>query len=200
MRTCRYCSAVLIHPRGVVCQTLVCKRQYKADAERKAKNARKMAVWQPRECQGCGQPIPSTRRADAKNCSRACIEKRRSANGERVGYYRAQREVINARQRAYRRQNPARTRTYKDQRRRNAVGSISEKDWASVLRQYRGCCAYCQTDGPMTMDHVIPLSRGGRHTVGNVVPACGSCNSSKFNRLLVEWRQFRQRRLRALEA
>lgn len=37
------------------------------------------------------------------------------------------------------------------------------------------------------MDHVIPLARGGRHGIGNVLPACQPCNSSKGARLLAEW-------------
>jgi hypothetical protein len=38
------------------------------------------------------------------------------------------------------------------------------------------------------MDHVIPLAKGGRHTIGNVLPVCGYCNSTKHSLLLVVWR------------
>jgi 5-methylcytosine-specific restriction endonuclease McrA len=117
---------------------------------------------------------------------------------ERDGYYAANREKINARQRDYRKKNPARARTYKAQRRRRAQGVVTDRDWRSLLRQYRNCCAYCGKSRALTMDHVIPLSRGGRHTVGNVVPACGPCNGSKFNKLLVEWKVYRLRRAHAL--
>lgn len=48
-------------------------------------------------------------------------------------------------------------------------------------------CTYCGGPGG-TADHVIPISRGGFHTEGNLVPACRSCNSSKRDLLLVEWR------------
>lgn len=200
MRSCRYCSTPLTHPRGVVCKGLNCRRAYKAEHMRNAKAAKKAETWKPRDCEGCGKPIPITRRADAVNCSRACIEKRRSARGERLTYYAEIREMKNARQRRYRQANPARTKGYAAQRRSRAVGVLSEKDWLSVLRQWRHRCAYCESDGPLTMDHVVPLSRGGRHTVGNVVPACGPCNGSKFNKFLVEWRIFRERRARALQA
>lgn len=167
---------------------------------REQKRKKKASEWTPRACQGCGKEIPFERRIDATHCSRACIERRRSARGERLAYYAEIRELKNERQRRYRAANPARTREYRLKRRMNLVGSLSEKDWESVLRQWRHCCAYCQADGPLTMDHVIPLSRGGRHTVGNVVPACGTCNGSKFNKLLSEWRVFRHRRANALGA
>lgn len=70
---------------------------------------------------------------------------------------------------------------------------VSVADWLGVLRRYGHCCAYCgQCGDPLEMDHVVPLARGGRHAVGNVLPACKSCNRSKNALLLVEWRR-RQR-------
>jgi 5-methylcytosine-specific restriction endonuclease McrA len=48
-------------------------------------------------------------------------------------------------------------------------------------------CAYCsrRTD-KLTVDHVVPRSRGGRHVWENVVAACGPCNNRKADRLLSE--------------
>lgn len=48
-------------------------------------------------------------------------------------------------------------------------------------------CAYCP-ELASTVDHVVPLLRGGTNFEGNLVPACKSCNSAKAWRLLVEWR------------
>ncbi|WP_339138303.1 MAG: HNH endonuclease [Candidatus Electrothrix sp. GW3-4] len=45
-----------------------------------------------------------------------------------------------------------------------------------------GICHYCQRKFPvkeLTMDHIIPLSRGGRSTKGNLVPCCKTCNTAK---------------------
>jgi 5-methylcytosine-specific restriction endonuclease McrA len=39
------------------------------------------------------------------------------------------------------------------------------------------------------MDHVVPLSRGGRTTKGNVTPVCKTCNTAKKQKLLMEWRE-----------
>lgn len=45
------------------------------------------------------------------------------------------------------------------------------------------CCVYCKRDDvPLTVDHVVPLSKGGLHVRENVVAACKSCNSKKGNR------------------
>ncbi|WP_306317623.1 MULTISPECIES: HNH endonuclease [unclassified Streptomyces] len=43
------------------------------------------------------------------------------------------------------------------------------------------------------MDHVIPLSKGGRHAIGNLMPACMPCNMSKSASFLSVWRAKRQR-------
>lgn len=51
-------------------------------------------------------------------------------------------------------------------------------------------CAYCsQTDGPFEVDHIIPLSRGGSSELHNLCVACASCNASKRDKLLAEWRR-----------
>ena len=52
--------------------------------------------------------------------------------------------------------------------------------WKSVLA--RGVCHYCGRKFPpeeLTMDHVVPVARGGRSVRGNVVPSCRACNASK---------------------
>ncbi len=51
-----------------------------------------------------------------------------------------------------------------------------------VLRRDHYSCQYCGTKKNLTLDHVIPRSRGGRHTWDNVVTACSQCNSRKSNR------------------
>lgn len=48
-------------------------------------------------------------------------------------------------------------------------------------------CDYCGATENITIDHVVPLSRGGKHEADNLAPACLSCNSSKNDRLLSEW-------------
>lgn len=64
------------------------------------------------------------------------------------------------------------------------------EDWIRIQRQHNHRCAYCGTNkSKMTMDHVLPLSRGGRHCVANVVPACGQCNKMKADMTVMEWKR-----------
>ena len=56
-----------------------------------------------------------------------------------------------------------------------------------------GVCYYCRRrvgHGMLSMDHVVPLGRGGRSVRGNVVPACKDCNSRKQSLLPVEWQDY----------
>jgi 5-methylcytosine-specific restriction endonuclease McrA len=53
-----------------------------------------------------------------------------------------------------------------------------------------GICHYCGarvSPKELTLDHIVPLVRGGRSTKGNCVPACKSCNSAKQALLPIEW-------------
>jgi 5-methylcytosine-specific restriction endonuclease McrA len=48
-------------------------------------------------------------------------------------------------------------------------------------------CAYCGTEGDMQVEHVIAISKGGEHHLGNIVPACQRCNFSKGSAPAEQW-------------
>lgn len=57
-------------------------------------------------------------------------------------------------------------------------------------RRGEGRCYYCRAKvkvSELTMDHIVPIIRGGRSTKGNIVPACKACNNKKKYLLPVEW-------------
>jgi len=76
-----------------------------------------------------------------------------------------------------------------------------EKDKAKKLKKTSwwrkktasGICYYCKRKfkpNELTMDHLIPLSRGGRSTKENLVPCCKECNSKKKYLLPIEWEEY----------
>lgn len=70
---------------------------------------------------------------------------------------------------------------------------LTDAQWIALQDAWNGC-AYCgATGGLLQRDCVLPISRGGRYTLGNVVPACGSCNASKCNLEVTAW--LRRKRL-----
>lgn len=70
---------------------------------------------------------------------------------------------------------------------------LRDDQWSALVDAWGGC-AYCRsTDRALQRDCVLPISRGGRYTVANVVPACRSCNTSKCNDEVTGW--LRRKRL-----
>jgi 5-methylcytosine-specific restriction endonuclease McrA len=60
-------------------------------------------------------------------------------------------------------------------------------------RLARGTCHYCGgrfSSDELTMDHIVPIIRGGKSTKGNVVSACKECNNKKRYMLPVEWEEY----------
>jgi hypothetical protein len=55
-----------------------------------------------------------------------------------------------------------------------------------LLENSGGLCVYCGAPAN-TWDHIVPVSKGGKTTPGNIVPACSHCNSSKKDRDVLEW-------------
>ncbi len=91
----------------------------------------------------------------------------------------------------------AATRARYAKRRKNRLARVdndlTDNQWHALLEAW-GRCAYCQAEGPaLQRDCVQPVSRGGRYPLGNVVPACASCNASKHNSEVTGW--LRRKRL-----
>ena len=64
---------------------------------------------------------------------------------------------------------------------------LSAEQWTELKTAWGGC-AYCGATGkPLQRDCVLALSRGGRYTLDNLAPACGSCNASKCNDEVTAW-------------
>lgn len=91
--------------------------------------------------------------------------------------------------------NSRRARAARKRKRRVAavVNDLTAAQWAAIKAAWEGC-AYCgASDGPLQRDCVMAISRGGRYTIDNVVPACAACNASKCNGEVTGW--LRRKRL-----
>ncbi len=73
----------------------------------------------------------------------------------------------------------------------NGIFLITVKE---IKRLYSSTCFYCGSNKQITIDHVIAIARGGTDGIGNLVPACKSCNSKKRDLTIMEWRKKRQGR------
>jgi 5-methylcytosine-specific restriction enzyme A len=79
-------------------------------------------------------------------------------------------------------------------REKNKARSLRNTHWWKNKSQ-KGICHYCHRQvgrEQLTMDHVVPLSRGGKSKKGNIVPACKECNNNKKYLLPIEWEEYLQ--------
>jgi 5-methylcytosine-specific restriction endonuclease McrA len=77
------------------------------------------------------------------------------------------------------------------QERRKARELRSSQWWKN--QKGKGVCYYCKErvhPSELTMDHVVPVVRGGKSKKGNVVPSCKDCNNKKKHLLPVEWDEY----------
>lgn len=176
-----------------------------------------------RDCEWCATDI-SHKRRDARFCDRACksraatdrynqrhpIEERREADRARYSrerdhrieyarsYYWANAEFRREYSKSWRQANPDKRRAQQLKRTAAMKGaesrSVSSADLTRIINAQQGRCYYCDTKTDLVFDHITPLSKGGRHAIGNLVGACVHCNSQKSAMLLIEWRHFLQRK------
>lgn len=77
----------------------------------------------------------------------------------------------------------------KNARRRGAEGKCSVTEWEEIIeRQNRQCNACRRDDLPLTLDHIIPITRGGTNWPDNIQGLCLSCNIRKYNSTMDEFR------------
>jgi 5-methylcytosine-specific restriction protein A len=59
-----------------------------------------------------------------------------------------------------------------------------------------GICYFCKrkvAPRELTIDHIVPIIRGGKSTKGNIVPACKDCNNKKKYLLPIEWEEYMEK-------
>ena len=111
---------------------------------------------------------------------------------EKATWHAAHREENREKRAAYNRQWSEENREKEaagSQRRRarKMAVTIEDFDVMEVWERDGEVCTYCGSTEDLTLDHVVPLSRGGTHALANLRVACRSCNSSKGAKELDEW-------------
>lgn len=103
--------------------------------------------------------------------------------------YRAENpEKARAATRRWAQAHPIRCATYSSNYRARTArlhGSFTDAEWQAILVKFDYRCVRCRKRVKMTVDHIIPRSAGGPNYAFNLQPMCGSCNSSKGNRIAV---------------
>jgi 5-methylcytosine-specific restriction endonuclease McrA len=116
-------------------------------------------------------------------------EKRAEIAAYQRGYYAANRETVLAAVKVWGAENKERVgvikKNYKSRRRCQEVSGIATADLARWEAIQTKVCHWCARDcgDDHHVDHFIPLSKGGRHEIDNLVIACRLCNLRKSARM-----------------
>lgn len=136
------------------------------------------------------EEISEQKRAWREANREAVLEQKRAyreANREKIAekdraWREANREKIAEMDRAYREANPHRNWAagYRVRCRQFGIESVVEDfTKADVIYTYGDRCFYCREGAFEHLDHDIPVSKGGPHTLENVRPSCADCNITK---------------------
>lgn len=100
-----------------------------------------------------------------------------------INYYEKHKKQRQVYERAWRQANADKLRE-RDHRRRaiknNADGSFTKKEFSELCIKHGNICVCCGEEKKMTIDHIVPLSKGGSNSIDNIQPLCLSCNSKKY--------------------
>jgi 5-methylcytosine-specific restriction endonuclease McrA len=163
------------------CSRVEDRERYQRDPEKRRAQVRKTYATN----EGYREKVKS----DARKWERANPEKVVAKNAR---LYQRDGERIRVRNRSYQKANKPRFAALAAARRARALraeGGHTADDRLEVLRSNGGLCAYCNENEATTVDHIIPLKRGGSNSKKNLWPACQPCNSSKHVKLVEEWRK-----------
>ncbi len=156
-----------------------CKREYRR-ANKERFNA--LARNYPRKPE---QARAKKRRYEAAHPDRVRQQQRRTW----LRRYNAPgvKKQIQARQKQWRDANPHIVKEMVHRRRarkQNAGGSYTAQQWLDLCAYYDQRCLCCGLQEVLTVDHIVPLSRGGSNDISNIQPLCRACNSAKYDRTI----------------
>ncbi len=98
-------------------------------------------------------------------------------------YYESNRDEILRKKNEYRRNHPEKHILDKQRRKARIIsvgGSFSEREWLDLCLHYGNQCLRCGARDRLTIDHIVPISRGGSNNIDNVQPLCLTCNLKKY--------------------
>ncbi len=159
------------------------------------------------QCEDCVKEyyIKNKSRIDeySKNYYRENKEKKKTyqidyyiKNKERIlertsAYKKAHKSQSKEYKRRYYRDNPDKVKEHFHRRKARLKangGSYTVEEWLDLCKKYDNKCLCCGKKEKLTVDHIVPLSRGGTNYIENIQPLCNECNASKGNHHNTDYR------------
>jgi 5-methylcytosine-specific restriction endonuclease McrA len=112
------------------------------------------------------------------------IKKRQTIKDESDTGKEAKRKKKNAQNKMWREKNPEKWKISNraNKHRRRAAGAVDINLWNLKLRLLDYSCACCGIKENITIDHILPISKGGSNSIDNLQPLCLTCNKTKFTK------------------
>ena len=151
------------------------------------------------QCKSCVREYQRTivdRRAEYnqqyREANRETFVLKRAENRERTAqrakrWYEANREQIKQKGREWEQNNPDKRKAIIHRRRAGLESSdrhYTAEEWQALCAKYDYRCLCCGEQKPLTVDHIVPISRNGSNDIDNIQPLCRSCNSKKHDSII----------------
>ena len=151
---------------------MACKRKYQKENPEKARERRRKYYKENPE--------------KSREYHRKYYKENPEKSRERMRKWRKENpEKVRENYRKWQKENPEKCREYKQRRRARISNNISEPyDFEAICAYYEYCCLACGDMGDLTVDHVVPVSKGGADAGYNIQPLCQGCNSEKGVRVI----------------
>jgi len=147
-------------------------RQYKHSDRGREKNKEWKRTQKGKICTQKYRDKPETKEKRKRNSNKEDAKLRRKIY-RASDWYKMLKRLANQRRKALKRQLPA---------------TLTADDWLYVKQEFGNRCCYCgEAPDVMSQDHFIPVTKYGEYVMGNVLPACMRCNTSKLNHDFFKW-------------
>lgn len=196
LATCPVCATQFVRRgRQLYCKSACANRAWRI---RHPVSWRQLVGEAPRVCAGCSATFLARnlrRRFCSKRCKNAFVrrywrEDPIRARARARAWFLEHAELVRERALQWSRDHPvekARQRHARRARALGAPGTWTASEWRKLRTALGDRCAYCGSTAKLTIDHRIPLFRGGSNTLDNLTLACRPCNSRKGVRTDVEF-------------
>lgn len=159
-------------PQCKDCRRAYDRQYHQANAEQRAARAR---AWNAAHPDRIRQRVRARNaRSDVQERNRELARQRYAANPEQHRAY--QRDWQHAHNGA---KQIASLRLRLKRLGRGDESVFTVEEWNDLCARHNNRCAACQVEGPLTVDHIVPVSRMGASTIDNIQPLCRSCNNRK---------------------
>ena len=205
-KPCRKCGGSKWYKNGkcAACEKNAQHKRYHDDPERHRAWAREHRRQNPEKTRAISkksyhkhkdkhQQIQRTWRRNNPEKAKAATQNWRQNNQDRLlesqrNRRQENREQTNEWNRNWKKQNPEKIKALnhrRDTRKTKAGGSYTASEWKALVDHYEGKCLCCgRSDVALTVDHVIPVAKGGTSNIENLQPLCLSCNASKRDKTI----------------